>query len=746
MPISNKTRSQIGLPEKAVEEPSLGNALGVQATVLRRPVSEELSKAEKAERDLLQSRALTIEDDPWNELPNERRVNLIKHSYDPVLLVNLTLQNNTLGQCIDAMEVNVDGSGFDIEPRDGEAVEGEDDPNIEGIKQFFDTAYINESFTSIRRKMRRDLESTGNAYLEVIRDASGDITLLNHLDAKLVRLVRLDDPVPVEREVLRNGSVRKVKMQVRERRYAQLIGNKVRYFREFGSSREVNSETGEWLGEAKRVGSPQFQATLDQDKGDDNSDKRPPFGAKPGEEDPEAMPMDAEAEESSEGEEFPKKKKPNPFQKIEKAGERTEQPELNYSTAPTPEDDPTHKPMESMVNAPLGTEVIAFKCKPDVTTPYGLPRWINQIPSTLGSRKAEELNLEFFNNGGVPPVMIFLQGGQLTPGSRTELNKYLSGEAKHKLRAVIADVYSTGGDLSSNSQVKVNVERFGSGQNDSMFEGYDDKCSSRVRSAFRMPPLFTGDTGEYNFATAYASYVVAEAQVFKPERELFDEIINNTLMKEIAPDYIYRSLPLTVHDVAVQLQALTLIKDVADRDSFLSEVNEIAGLTVAVGDPMTDPMSPANPDSPMNPLKQLEAKGGVPGQNPFGGKDTEDEEPSGKAPPFGAKPAGKEMPAPVGIKKPAKPAGFAKADIDRVMKMGDETITRLAEDWAAHLSGDRTFEAPTINFMKSIIEAFDPKVRKLFNAYVGIKLAPGAKYDPDGVSDLIACAGDCLHG
>jgi hypothetical protein len=110
------------------------------------------------------------------------------------------------------------------------------------------------------------------------------------------------------------------------------------------------------------------------------------------------------------------------------------------------------------------------------------------------------------------------------------------------------------------------------------------------------------------------------------------------------------------------------------------------------------------------------------------------------------------MPTPVGAPKvptakPKKPmpSNFAKGARERIVKMGDESFLKLAEDWAAHLAGERAFEAPTINFMKACIDGFNPQVRKLFNAYVGMKLAPGAKYDPDGVADLMACAGDCLH-
>ncbi len=733
MPISRKTRERVGLPPKATEaevQEALAAALGVQSSAM---IVEDRTTLSKAEEELLQSKALTVEDDPWNQLPNERRTNLIRPTYNPVQLATLCVQNNTLAQCLDAFEVNIDGTGFEVERKDNDtASEEEEDDNIEPLKEMFHSINVSESFTSVRRKVRRDRHTYGNGYMEVLRNEAGEITLVNHIDAKLVYMVKLDDPVEVERTIKRGGKEQKVRMLVRERRYAMMIGNKVRYFREFGSSREIDADTGEWMGPARATPDalfkgkpmdPKFKATGDQDK-------LPPEPGTPGARAPTAAtPADGARTDKPVAEMTPEERRKR--MAVAKATE----PKPVVATPPQAGDDPTRQVGATPKSAGArGTEIIHFKDRPDISTPYGVPVWINQVPSVLGSRKAEELNLEYFNHGGMPPVMIFVQGGQLSQQSKDLLNTYLSGAAKTKLRAVVADVYSTGGDLTSTSQVKVNVERFGGDQRqDSMFEGYDERCSARVRGAFRLPPLFTGDTGDYTFATAYASYVVAEAQVFKPERELFDEVVNNTLMRELAPDYVFRSLPLTVVDVAVKLQALGLVKDITDTKTFVDEVNEIGGLNLTFKEP-ADPMGGF----------------GMPGAgDPFApaGEDEEPGAPGGFPPAKGAFPPGNPVGVPkVPTPKPAKPlpSNFAKANRERIAKMGDDVFTQLADDWAAHLAGDKQFDAGAVNFMKSCIDAFHPQMRKLFNAYVGMRLAPGAKYDPDGVADLMACAGDAL--
>ena len=227
------------------------------------------------------------------------------------------------------------------------------------------------------------------------------------------------------------------------------------------------------------------------------------------------------------------------------------------------------------------SEIIYLKRDDDSLTSYGVPAWLAQLPSVLGSRKAEELNLQFFDNGGVPPIMVFVNGGALTPQAAAELRRHLqSGSNKHTIPVI--ETVATGGSIDNPNAVKVTIERFGSErQDDSMFEGYDERCEKRVRRAWRLPPLFIGATDDYNFASAYASYLVAEAQVFAPERQEFDALINRTIMKELDPEglFEFRSRPINIKDVEKQLAAL----EIALRGKTLSRKQLIEVLNSMVG-------------------------------------------------------------------------------------------------------------------------------------------------------------------
>ena len=66
---------------------------------------------------------------------------------------------------------------------------------------------------------------------------------------------------------------------------------------------------------------------------------------------------------------------------------------------------------------------------------------------------------------------------------------------------------------------------------------YEKASRDKIRSSFRLPPLFVGLSEDMTFATAKTAYQVAETQVFQPEREKFDNTINHAVLSTYAPKY-----------------------------------------------------------------------------------------------------------------------------------------------------------------------------------------------------------------
>ncbi|MCA1777537.1 MAG: hypothetical protein LC676_18580, partial [Loktanella sp.] len=162
-------------------------------------------------------------------------------------LERLAQENNTLSPCIEAMVTNIDGTGYHFENKDTKSDETSSSSAITALNDFFDEVWPGECFLDVRKQVRRDIETLGNGYIEVLRNAQDDIVFLRHLDAKMIRMVKLDDPVPVAKKVQRGGREVTLNVMDRERRFAQLVnGVTLVYFKEFGASRDCHKKLGTW--------------------------------------------------------------------------------------------------------------------------------------------------------------------------------------------------------------------------------------------------------------------------------------------------------------------------------------------------------------------------------------------------------------------------------------------------------------------------------------------------------------------
>jgi PBSX family phage portal protein len=582
---------------------------------------------------------------------------IVQPPYNLRQLDRLSQENNSLGPCIEAMVTNIVQTGYKFESEDEEETEDNtDDAQIEALKAFFDEPWPGMSWSEIRRLVRRDMERTGNGFLEILRNAQDQVVMFRHVDAKMMRLLRLDDAIPVDMTVVRGGKEQTVTVMKRERRYCQLVnGVSLMYFKEFGATRDLHKKTAVWAPKGQR------------------------------------LPANMRA-----------------------------------------------------------TEIMHFTVLPDAHTPYGIPRWVNQTPSVLGSREAEEFNLEFFKNGGVPPVMVFLQGGTLQAETRRALEQCLSGEAKKNNRVQVFEVEPAGGSLNQPvPTARVTVERFGAErQSDSMFEKYDERCEERVRRSFRLPPIFVGQSKDYNFATAFASYTVAEAQVFKPERDAEDTIITMRLLPALGfKGYRIRSNPLSIEDATLKLQALEVVEGMADQvepSDIVAAINEVAGLHLKISDAAPDlaariaqqqqpptgmPGSTIGANGQITPINPTPVQPkGVPKPGGPGPADNASGKLTPPAPPsvLGAKPA---MPG-----KPSSPA--KKSDLPAT---GHELAIRC-------MSALRKRDFGELALLMPIVNSFDAAGRAAFNEIVGELHFLDTSYDPQGLAELSACTMAVMTG
>jgi PBSX family phage portal protein len=198
----------------------------------------------------------------WEELYKSNKV--IEPPFELFSLTTMSERNSELSQCIDAMEINIVGFGYQLKPFAmpeiaGSQDDGEPDEVLEErarIQEFLDYGnYEDTSFTFVRRQQRRDLESTGMRYLEIITTKAGAIVGYRHVPAYQMRLAPVDDEFTAYQQprLIGIGADRHLKMVARRkrfRRYVQLQrsglsgGLRQVWFKELSDPRIISSDDG----------------------------------------------------------------------------------------------------------------------------------------------------------------------------------------------------------------------------------------------------------------------------------------------------------------------------------------------------------------------------------------------------------------------------------------------------------------------------------------------------------------------
>lgn len=361
---------------------------------------------------------------------------LLPTPYNVAWLFELIEQSNMLRQCIDAYVTNTVMTGWEIGATARGVVANANEAHE--LQSFIDNANSEESLSGVMEKVIRDRESVGFGFMEVIRDALGDVSLLRHAPSLYTRLCAKDPTdILVEYTIARGRRVSSVKEYRRFRRYVQIVNGRQVWFKEFGDPRNMDCRNGAFENES---------------------------GYAPG-----------------------------------------------YAA----------------------TEIYHFRNPSNDS--YGVPRWISQLPSIIGSREAEEVNMRYFQDNTVPPMLLMVGNGRLTQQSYRELTKNINevGIGKDRQNKImLLEAIGEGDSLDGkNNSIELKVEKLSDArQSDGLFKDYDEANMAKVRSSFRLPPVVVGMSQDVNFATASVSAFIAESQVFAPARDQLDEILNKRLV------------------------------------------------------------------------------------------------------------------------------------------------------------------------------------------------------------------------
>lgn len=201
------------------------------------------------------------------------------------MLARTAERSSALRPCIDAMVVNVHGYGHSLKPTidlsdrqiDRIVAEsilseriyaGDDDPpypepfevalkkaEIERgmvleklrLETFFKNVAGRDGWLQLKVQVWNDYESTGNGYMEVIRDRGGRIRRMNYAPSTHIRLRKLGDPVFVtQRNRISSIAFADEEGWERFRSFVQVVHGTRVYFKEFGDPRIMDAKTGKY--------------------------------------------------------------------------------------------------------------------------------------------------------------------------------------------------------------------------------------------------------------------------------------------------------------------------------------------------------------------------------------------------------------------------------------------------------------------------------------------------------------------
>jgi len=190
-------------------------------------------------------------------------------------------------------------------------------------------------------------------------------------------------------------------------------------------------------------------------------------------------------------------------------------------------------------------KVIHFRVEGFRDSPYGIPRHLSCGPAIAGSRFAAERNATFFENDATPRIAIIVSGpARLSKESRDDIRQFVEKKGKgpdNTGRVMILQAGKREGSFAEKEDVKITIEKLTIGVNeDGSFLNYQEKGSRDISESFNLHPVFFEK--DASRASANTGRSITLEQVFGPDINDVEYILNNTIMKAYGIKYIWLSL------------------------------------------------------------------------------------------------------------------------------------------------------------------------------------------------------------
>ena len=227
---------------------------------IKNEAEKNLQTFAKTDKQLINTEAEAIEIgtlvDPENieSKEDKEKLEILDPDINPVRLASLVEESNVLKQCISSYVVNIDSYGSVLEyvGKEGKSKKPSNNKELIKARALIDcpSPTTGMSLIEIRKRFRQDLETYGNAYLEISRKANGEVTSIDHISAETMRITKTGHRlVETTLDVLNpeTGKVSTRKVMRRFRRFVQVDptnSERKIYFKEYGDPRKIDPATG----------------------------------------------------------------------------------------------------------------------------------------------------------------------------------------------------------------------------------------------------------------------------------------------------------------------------------------------------------------------------------------------------------------------------------------------------------------------------------------------------------------------
>lgn len=505
-----EVRIQRGEPGESIQGVVKRNVAALRAAVfgLDRVRKVRHARAEVPASPGASSGESWANEDPVTKL--ERTGQVVPPPFDLLFLAVMPENNTEIGPCIDAMAVNVESFGWRLQPR--VALDEGTSPGIlrtlaeEQVRaENFFSACAEDSLEELRDRLRRDLEATGNCYVEFLEvPGTGELDGLNHLPSWTMRIGRLDEeateyvdlrvrkrvnltevppagdegdlrrtPVGDGEVDLRKGFREEVSYELEEqirwrrfRRYVQVRDRSLLWFKELGDPRLISAADGHVVTR---------EELTREDRGAEETVRFTLLGNR------------LVLRRGTVG--FPVRDAANPVRH-----------RRIYSTR----------------------------------SPYGLPRYVGHLFCLMGSRASEEINFTTFKNNNVPSMAITVTNGKLDDDSVERIQEFveaaIQGDDNYsKFLLLEAEPVLEG--MRDPGSMKIEIKPLTREQHtDELFSNYRESNDERVRRAWRFPPVFVGKSDDFTGKTIDPARRLGDEQVFGPERQRVDAFFSRDVL------------------------------------------------------------------------------------------------------------------------------------------------------------------------------------------------------------------------